>query len=132
MGVVIGLVLGAFIFWLFGTTRVLVFIFSLLFLGFLVSLLGGVGTLLLILTIVNLYATYCCMWTPDVKQQKKNYQIAFVWLIPVVGALTVWYFSKPELPGQHPGKGRAYSGGRIRGTGYYSGSDAGGADGSGF
>ena len=94
----------------------------------LVGYLGIGGASFVALIIVNLYATYCCMRTPDVKKQKKNYQIAFVWLVPMVGAIAVWAFSKPEpLLEAHGGHGSSISGGSVAGTNYYSGSDSGGS-----
>jgi hypothetical protein len=48
------------------------------------------------LIISNIYATYCCIRSPYADKQQKFYQIVFVWLIPLVGAITVWHFSKPE------------------------------------
>ena len=105
--------------------------FFLFWLGFNpVDQFGIGGTLLVVLIFVNLYVTYRCIRTPHFDKQKKIYQIAFVWLIPVMGAVTVWAFSKPEpLLEPHGGSGgHTSSGDSIMGTQYYSGSGSGGCD----
>ena len=57
-----------------------------------------IGVVSASLIIGNIYATYRCIRSPYADKKQKLYQIVFVWLIPVVGAVTVCHFSKSEKP----------------------------------